>query len=99
LETLAKESLAAWQRASRELYDSYIDTNNEIHNTARQIAFLREDVRHLEEEASKTKALAEDYQQRYNESAAKLQLLEARQRAVQRNSDMLLQKVQKHRLP
>ncbi|MCX7019559.1 MAG: hypothetical protein NTY46_11340 [Candidatus Sumerlaeota bacterium] len=91
---LAKENLSNWVRASRELYDSYVDTNNEIHNTARLLAFLQEEVRQLEEESGRTGALAEKYQQLYNEAAATLNLLESNQRAIKRNSDLLMQKLQ-----
>ena len=94
LESLAKEDLANWQRASRELYDVFVDTNNDIHNIARQITFLREELGHLDEQVSRTRLLAEDYQQRYNAAAAELQILESRQRAIQRNADLLLHKVQ-----
>lgn len=93
-EQFMKENLDRWQRTNQELFDLYVETNNSIASTARQVKLLGVEVQNLEESTSRTKALVEEYQQRYNAAAAELALLESRQRAVQRQSDMLLQKLQ-----
>ena len=41
-----------------------------------------------------TKALADYYQQQYDSASAELQVLETRQKAVQKNVDLILEKLQ-----
>lgn len=99
---LAEDSMLASveqrRRANRELYDSYLDTLNSVHNTVIQVALLEQEVKQYVDDTSKTKAMVELIQQTYNESAAKLQLMEIQQKAVQRNVDLLTQKLQEARV-
>jgi len=93
-EVTAKTTLEQWQRANRELFDAFVETNTDVHNSARKISLLREEVRQLENDCSMTKALADYYQQQYDSASAELQVLETRQKAVQKNVDLILEKLQ-----
>jgi uncharacterized protein involved in exopolysaccharide biosynthesis len=93
-EATAKMNLEQWQRANRELFDTFVETNTDVHNSAREIALLREEVQQLELDCSMTKALADYFQQQYDSASAELQVLETRQKAVQKNVDLILEKLQ-----
>lgn len=93
-EGLVQQNVDRWQESNRELFESYVDTNNQIFNTARQIALLEQDVMQLEQQTSESESLVQEFQQKFNAASAEQQRLEARQRAIQRNSDLLLQKLQ-----
>jgi uncharacterized protein involved in exopolysaccharide biosynthesis len=97
-EKLIEENLARDQRSNSQLYQNYVETNQAIYTSSRQLSLLQEEVAQVEKSRDTAKQLAEDFQEKYNRSAAELQLMEARQRAVQRNGDLLLQKLQEAQL-
>ena len=94
IERTITDSLKRWQDIQQELSDSFVDTNASIYNSGRQIALLRQEVIQLDEDCSATEAMVSEYQGKYDAASARLQVLESRQRAVQRNADLLLQKLQ-----
>lgn len=93
-EALVRDNLTRWQHANTDLFQNYVETNNTIYNTSRDVTLLAQEVQQLEQATSRTKQLVEHYQQLYNGAAAELQRLESRMRAIQRNADLLLQKFQ-----
>jgi hypothetical protein len=93
-EDLVKQNLDRWQDSNRELFESYVDTNNQIFSTARQLALLEQDVQELSNQTSETRELVGKYQQLYDAGYAEQQRLEAQLRAIEHNSDLLLQKLQ-----
>ncbi|MBX7245625.1 MAG: hypothetical protein K1X53_08995 [Candidatus Sumerlaeaceae bacterium] len=93
-EGIIKENLQKLDRSNQDLYESYLDVSNSAHNTAKQLALLREEVDQLDAAARRAKAITEAYQLKYNQAATDLQLMESRARAAQRNTDLLLQKLQ-----
>ncbi|MCX7964314.1 MAG: hypothetical protein N2644_07550 [Candidatus Sumerlaea chitinivorans] len=97
-EKALQDSLEMRIKSSRELLQNYLDARNAIHNTALQIGTLEAEIRQLEEDTTKTRRMAEEVQKRYNEASARLQLLEIQLRAVQRNADLLTQKLQDARM-
>lgn len=94
IEKTVTDSVKRWQDIQQELSDSFVDTNASIYNSGRQIALLRQEVKQLDEDCSETEAMVSEYQAKYDAASARLQVLESRQRAVQRNADLLLQKLQ-----
>jgi uncharacterized protein involved in exopolysaccharide biosynthesis len=94
LEKTVTDSVKRWQEVQQELSDSFVDMNSTIYNTGRQIALLKQELEQLDDDCSRTEVLVQEYQGKYDSAAARLQVLEARQRAVQRNADLMLQKLQ-----
>lgn len=97
-EQLVKNNLKKMDEANSRLMSTYIDTNNEIATTARQISLLRAEIQQLERSTSETKGIIEDLQEDYNNSEAELARMTSRQNAVQKNADLLLQKLQEAQL-
>jgi uncharacterized protein involved in exopolysaccharide biosynthesis len=93
-EKLIKDRLDKWLKANHELYESYLETNNQVYASAKDLTLLEKELRELEKSTSQSRAMVDKYQQLYNQGAAELQRLEAMQRAVLRNADLLLQKLQ-----
>ncbi len=94
LENPVKEGVQRWGKVNQRLSDDYVETNASIYTTNRQILILRQELAQLDKETSQAEAEVRRYQELYDSSAARLQNLESRQRAIQRNADLLLQKLQ-----
>lgn len=97
-EKLLTESVDSRRKALVELMENYLKTRNEIHGSSIQLGQLASEIQELESQTSETKAKAEELQRRYNEASAQLQLMEIQLRAVQRNADLLTQKLQDARM-
>lgn len=93
-----KANLEHWQAMNTKLADSFVDTNAEIYNSRRTALLLRQELAQLDEETTRSEQIVRDLQSKYDDAAARLQILEARQKAVQRNADLLLQKLQEAQL-
>jgi uncharacterized protein involved in exopolysaccharide biosynthesis len=93
-EVSIRENVDRWQKNNQELFRNYVEMRNEISNTSQDIALLEQEVRSLTDSTATSQQQVQDYQQRYDKASADLQVYELRQRAVQRNADLLLQKVQ-----
>lgn len=93
-ENRVKDDLTRWEQVNSEYFKNYFETKNNMYNAEGRIRLLEVEVGQLEARTSETKALVESYQEMYNSSAAELQLLEGRQRAVERNANLLLEKLQ-----
>ncbi len=97
-EKLLTESVESRRKALHELMENFLKTRNEIHGRAIELGQLASEIEELESQTSETKAKAEELQKRYNEASAQLQLMEIQLRAVQRNADLLTQKLQDARM-
>jgi chromosome segregation ATPase len=93
-ETFIRENLERWQKNNEDLFRNYVELTNEVSRTAQDIALLEQEVRALSDTANTSKLRADNFQQQYNRGLSVLQVLELRQRAIQRNADLLLQKMQ-----
>ena len=93
-----KANLQHWQSMNTKLADSFVDTNAEIYNSRRSALLLRQELDQLDEETTRSEQIVRDLQMKYDDAAARLQILESRQKAVQRNADLLLQKLQEAQL-
>lgn len=93
-EQFMKENLDRWQRTNQELFDLYVETNNSIAGSARQVRLLEVEVANLKNSTDLARSRVEEYQKMFDEAASQLTLLESRQKAAQRQADMLLQKLQ-----
>jgi uncharacterized protein involved in exopolysaccharide biosynthesis len=92
------DSLESRRKALQELLNQYLATRNKLHDDAIQLGLLESEIRELEQRTSETKSIAEQLQRRYNQASAELQLMEIQLRAVQRNADLLTQKLQDARM-
>lgn len=97
-ERAVEQNLARWRKSNETQFNNYMQTNDMVYGSAREMALLRREVTELEQATTRTKALAEVYQEKFNESTAELERLTLRQKAVQRNADLLLQKLQEAQL-
>lgn len=97
-EKMLTESLESRRKSLQALLQQYLDTRNQIHDGAIQLGLLESEIRELERRTSETKTMVETLQKRYNEASAELQLMEIQLRAVQRNTDLLTQKLQDARM-
>lgn len=97
-EKMLTESLESRRKSLQALLQQYLDTRNQIHDEAIQLGLLESEVRELERRTTETKNMVEALQRRYNEASAELQLMEIQLRAVQRNTDLLTQKLQDARM-
>jgi len=97
-EKMLTDSVESRRKSLQGLLQSYLDTRNQIHDMALQLGILDSEIKQLERETTETKAMVERLQQRYNEASAQLQLMEIQLRAVQRNADLLTQKLQDARM-
>ncbi|MGB9691444.1 MAG: hypothetical protein ACPL7D_04690 [Candidatus Sumerlaeaceae bacterium] len=97
-ERMLLDSLEARKKSLQALLQQYLDTRNQVHDDSIRLGLLLGDIRELEEQTSRTKAMVEQLQRRYNEASAQLQLMEIQLRAVQRNADLLTQKLQDARM-
>lgn len=93
-ESLVKEDLQRWQQSNEQLFRNYVQFSEDLLNAAQEIALLEREVQDIEQATSASQARAALLQRTYDQAAAELQILELRQRAIQRNADLLLQKVQ-----
>jgi chromosome segregation ATPase len=91
---LVRDNLDRWKRAHEELFASYVALTNDTFNTARNLALVEEEVRNLESSLERTRKLIDDLQEIYNSAAAEQNILETRQRAIQRRAELLFQKLQ-----
>jgi uncharacterized protein involved in exopolysaccharide biosynthesis len=97
-EKMLIDSLESRRKALQELLNQYLATRNKLHDDAIQLGLLESEIRELEQRTSETKSIAEQLQRRYNQASAELQLMEIQLRAVQRNADLLTQKLQDARM-
>jgi uncharacterized protein involved in exopolysaccharide biosynthesis len=89
-----RENVDRWQKNNAELFRNYVELTNQISQTSQEIALLEEEVRALDDSARASQQRVHTFQMQYDKASADLQVLELRQRAIQRNADLLLQKVQ-----
>ena len=93
-EKLMKNNLANWTEMNRELSANFTKNNSDIYTTQQLTLFLTQQLEQLDEETSRSRMLVEEFQAKIDMAEAQMQLLETRQRAVQKNADLLLEKLQ-----
>lgn len=97
-EKMLLDSVEARKKSLQEMLQSYLNTRTQIHDDSIKLGLLLGEIQELEMQTSKTKNMVEQLQRRYNEASAQLQLMEIQLRAVQRNADLLTQKLQDARM-
>ncbi len=97
-EKMLLDSVEARRKSLQEMLQSYLNTRTQIHDDSIKLGLLQGEIQELEMQTSKTKSMVEQLQRRYNEASAQLQLMEIQLRAVQRNADLLTQKLQDARM-
>jgi chromosome segregation ATPase len=93
-EIMIKENLERWQNNNEQLFRNYVELSNDMTNTAQELALLDQEVNALQDSANKSRGRVEENQKKYDKAFADLQVYELRQRAIQRQADVLLQKAQ-----
>ena len=93
-EGLMKTNLANWTEMNKELSANFTKNNSDIYTTQQLTLFLTQQLEQLDEETSRSRGLVEDFQAKIDMAEAQMQLLDTRQRAVQKNADLLLEKLQ-----
>lgn len=93
-EIFIKENLDRWQKSNEQLFRNYVELTNNLSSTAQEIALIEQEVRALSQSVEASRLRIETYQQKKDKATADLEVLELRQRAIQRFADLLLQKVQ-----
>jgi uncharacterized protein involved in exopolysaccharide biosynthesis len=97
-EKMLTESVDLRRKSLQAQLECYLNTRNQIHDGAIDLGLLNSEIAELERETSMTKAHVEELQNQYNRASAELQLMEMQLRAVQRNADLLTQKLQDARM-
>lgn len=97
-EKMLVESVESRRKSLSSLLQSYLETRNQIHSDSIRLGLHESEIRELEKRVAETKSKVEELQRRYNEASAQLQLMEIQLRAVQRNADLLTQKLQDARM-
>lgn len=93
-EDLLAEQLERWKGNNEQLFNNYVDMQSDLIDAAQEVSLLSKEVEALETATSDTRARVEQTQQKFDEASAELELLDLRQAAVQRNADLLMQKMQ-----
>ncbi len=93
-EKLMKTNLDNWTQMNNQLSADFTRNNSDIYTTQQLTLFLGQQLEQLDEETSRSRGLVEEFQAKIDMSEAQMQLLDTRQRAVQKNADLLLEKLQ-----
>jgi uncharacterized protein involved in exopolysaccharide biosynthesis len=93
-EKLMKNNLANWTEMNKQLSADFTRNSSDIYTTQQLTLFLTQQLEQLDQETSQAKDLVEGYQSKIDMAEAQMELLATRQRAVQKNADLLLEKLQ-----
>jgi uncharacterized protein involved in exopolysaccharide biosynthesis len=93
-ESTIKRSLDRFQIRNDNIFDQYTQLKTEEFELTKNSFLLEQEIGVIKHSAADMQAQVEQFQQNLNASQADLQVLESRQKAIQRNVDLLLQKTQ-----